>query len=368
MTRIMIAGGGTGGHIFPAIAIADSIRKIEPEADIIFIGTKGKIEERVVGKAGYNFKTIWISGFVRSADLKNLMFPIKLFVSLLQSFVLIKKFKPDVVVGTGGYVSGPVVFIASLLGIPTLIQEQNSYPGITTRLLSRFVDEVHISFDVSRKYLKRKDNVFLSGNPVRINLKVYPKDEALKFFGLDFDKKTLFVFGGSAGARSINEAMLGIIDDIVERGIQVIWQTGALDFEKIMEKCKDMEGVKVFKFIDEIDKAYSACDLVLCRAGATTIAEITYFGLPAIFVPYPFAAENHQYENARILFENGASEIILDRELRASLKEKVLKLFEDEKKLNEMREKVKLFSKPEAGDVIAKAVLKLARRKNVQHG
>ncbi len=361
----MIAGGGTGGHIFPGIAIADSIKKIDPNADIIFIGTKGKIEERVVPKAGYKFKSIWISGFARSLDLKNLLFPLKVIVSLIQSFILIKKFKPDVVVGTGGYASGPIVFVASLLGVPTLIQEQNSYPGVTTRLLSRFVDEVHISFDITKKYLKRKDNIYLSGNPIRSGLKIHPKDEALKFFGLELGKKTLFVFGGSAGARSINSAMLEIIDELVEKGIQVIWQTGALDFEIVEEKCKNMKAVKVFKFIDEIDYAYSACDLVLCRAGATTIAEIAYFGLPAIFVPYPFAAENHQYENARFLFEKGASEIILDKELRVKLKQKVFELLENERKLSEMRAKVKSFANPNSGDIIAKAILKLAEGKDV---
>ncbi len=361
----MIAGGGTGGHIFPGIAIADSIKRIDPSVDIIFIGTKGKIEERVVPKAGYKFKSIWISGFARSLDLKNLLFPFKVIVSLIQSFILIKKFKPNVVVGTGGYVSGPVVFVASLLGVPTLIQEQNSYPGVTTRLLSRFVDEVHISFDAARKYLKRKDNIFLSGNPIRSGLRIYPKDEALKFFGLEFGKKTLFVFGGSAGARSINNAMLEIIDELVGKGIQVIWQTGALDFEIVEKKCKDMKAVKVFKFIDEIDYAYSASDLVICRAGATTIAEVAYFGLPAIFVPYPFAAENHQYENARFLFEKGASEIILDSELRMKLKQKIFELLEDEERLSEMRTKVKAFANPNAGDLIAKAILKLAERKDV---
>ncbi len=361
----MIAGGGTGGHIFPGIAIADSIKKIEPNVNIIFIGTKNKIEERVVPKAGYKFKSIWISGFARSFDLKNLLFPLKVIVSLIQSFILIKKFKPDVVVGTGGYASGPIVFVASLLGIPTLIQEQNSYPGVTTRLLSSFVDEVHISFDITRKYLKRKDNIYISGNPIRGSLKIHPKDEALKFFGLEFGKKTFFVFGGSAGARPINNAMLEIIDELVERGIQVIWQTGALDFEIVEEKCKGMKAVKVFKFIDEIDYAYSACDLVLCRAGATTIAEIAYFGLPAIFVPYPFAAENHQYENARFLFEKGASEIILDNELRVKLKQKIFGLLEDERKLSEMRAKVRSFANPNSGNIIAKAILKLAEVKNV---
>lgn len=365
MVKIMISGGGTGGHIFPGIAIADSIKKIKPDAKIIFVGTKGKIEERVVPKAGYEFKAIWISGFMRSLDIKNLLFPFKLIVSLIQSFLLVKKFKPDVVVGTGGYVSGPVVFVASLLGIPTLIQEQNSYPGVTTRLLSSLVDEVHISFDATRKYLKRKDNVFLSGNPVRSTLKIYQKEEALKFFDLETGKKTLFVFGGSAGARSINNAMLEIIDEIVDKGIQVIWQTGALDFERVMEKCKDKKSVKVFKFIDEIDYAYSACDLVICRAGATTIAEITYFGLPAIFVPYPFATANHQYENAKVLFEAGASEIIPDDKLKVELREKIFKLIDDEQRLNQMREKVKAFSNPNAGETIAKAILKLAERKDV---
>ena len=284
---------------------------------------------------------------------------------MIQSFLIIKKFKPDVVVGTGGYVSGPVVFVASLLGVPTLIQEQNSYPGITTRLLSTLVDEVHISFEASRKYLKKKDNVFLTGNPIRSSLKIYPKGEALKFFGLDEGKKTLFVFGGSTGARSINEAMLEIIDELVKRDIQVIWQTGMLDFERVRNKCEGMREVKVFPFLDEIDYAYSACDLVVCRAGATTISEITYFGVPSILVPYPFAAANHQYENARVLSENGAGEILLDSELKSKLKEKILNLITDDQKLKMMREKAKSLANPEAGDMIAKSILKLVRGKNV---
>lgn len=365
MVRVMITGGGTGGHIFPGIAIADAVKKIEPESDIIFVGTKGKIESRVVPKAGYKFVSIWISGFRRSLDLKNLLFPLKLIVSLIQSFLIIKKFKPDVVVGTGGYVSGPVVFIASLLGVPTLIQEQNSYPGITTRLLSALVDEVHISFEASRKYLKSKDNVFLTGNPIRSSLKIYPKSEALKFFGFDEGKKTLFVFGGSTGARSINEAMLEIIDELVEKDIQVIWQTGMFDFERVKDKCKEMRGVKVFQFLDEIDYAYSACDLSVCRAGATTISEITYFGVPSILVPYPFAAANHQYENAKVLFENGAGEILLDSELKSKLKEKILNLITDDEKLRMMRERARSLANPEAGDIIAKSILKLAKGKNV---
>ncbi len=365
MVKVMIAGGGTGGHIFPGIAIADAVKKIEPDADIIFVGTKGKIESRVVPKAGYKFVPIWISGLRRSLDLRNLLFPLKLIVSLIQSFLLVKKYKPDVVVGTGGYVSGPVVFVASLLGVPTLIQEQNSYPGITTRFLSTFVDEVHISFEASRKYLKRKDNVFLTGNPVRNSLKIYPKGEALKFFGLDEGKRTLFVFGGSTGARSINEAMLEIIDELVKTGIQVIWQTGMLDFERVKSKCEGMSGVKIFPFLDEIDYAYSACDLVVCRAGATTISEITYFGVPSILVPYPFAAANHQYENAKVLFERGAGEVLLDSELKLRLKEKILNLINDNQKLDLMRENAKSLANLEAGNIIAKSILKLAKGENV---
>ncbi len=363
--RIMFAGGGTGGHIFPGIAIADAIMKIEPKAEILFVGAKGRIEERVVPKAGYRFKSIWISGFVRAFDIRNVLFPLKLVVSLIQSFILIKKFKPDVVVGTGGYVSGPVVFVASVLGIPTLIQEQNSYPGATTRFLSRFVDEVHLSFESARKYLKGRARVFVSGNPVRSGLKIYPKDEAVRYFGLNSEKRILFVFGGSSGARSINEAMFEILDELIENGIQVIWQTGALDYERVKFACEGREEVKVFKFIDEIDRAYSACDLVLCRAGATTIAEITYFGVPAILVPYPFATANHQFENARVLFESGASELLLDAELKIKLKEKILSLFSDKERLEKMRRRVREFANPEAGVKIAKSILKLAGRYDV---
>jgi UDP-N-acetylglucosamine--N-acetylmuramyl-(pentapeptide) pyrophosphoryl-undecaprenol N-acetylglucosamine transferase len=361
--KVIFAGGGTGGHIFPAIAIADELRRLRSDVEIIFVGAKGRIESKVVPQSGYRFESIWISGFERSFSLKNFIFPLKLFISLIQSFILIRRYSPDVVVGTGGYVSGPVVFVASLLGIPTLIQEQNSYPGLTTRLLASMVNEIHISFEVTRKYLKRRDNVFLSGNPVRGDLKHYPKDEARRFFGLDENRKTLLILGGSLGASSINRAVLSMAYEIVMRDVQMIWQTGEFDFGRIRSEVDRLSYmIKVFKFIDRMDYAYSACDLAVCRAGATTVFEIARFGVPAIFVPYPYATADHQYENARVLFEAGASEIIRDSELGVKLKSKILELISDDKKLEEMRTRVKNFSRPGAAIAIAEAIIKYEKK------
>jgi UDP-N-acetylglucosamine--N-acetylmuramyl-(pentapeptide) pyrophosphoryl-undecaprenol N-acetylglucosamine transferase len=362
--RIIFAGGGTGGHLFPALAIADSIRRIDADAKILFIGTKGRTEEKVVPQSGYEFKTVWVSGFTRGLKLKNLIFPLKLVVSLLQSFFIITKFKPDVAVGTGGFVSGPVLYVATLLRIPTLIQDHNSYPGVTTRLLSSRANEVHIAFESSKKYFKRKDNLRLTGSPVRI-LDTADKTQALQNFDLELGRKTLFVTGGSQGATSINRALLKILEDVVKHGFQVIWQTGAGNYNTIKSECSRF-GTRVWagKFIDKIGYAYAACDLTLSRAGATTIAELTLLGVPAILVPYPHAAANHQAENARVMVAAGAAEIISDDDLDVALKDTLIRLMDDDEKLRNMGEQSRKLGQPDAAVVIAQCVLRLGSRSN----
>jgi UDP-N-acetylglucosamine--N-acetylmuramyl-(pentapeptide) pyrophosphoryl-undecaprenol N-acetylglucosamine transferase len=363
--RAIFAGGGTGGHLFPAIAIAEELKKIEPDAEILFIGTKDKIEARVVPQKRYMFRPIWISGFHRRLRAGNLLFPLKVIVSFMQSYSIIKNFKPDVVVGTGGYVSGPVLRAAIVSKVPTLIQEQNSYPGVTTRMLAQKVNEVHLTFESSKKYLQRTDNVFMTGNPTRDDLGIARREEAFKYFGFDpsEEKKTLLVFGGSLGAHTINGAIEKNLAEILKKNIRLIWQTGTEDFEDGKNLCAKYSenAVWVNPFIDRMDYAYAASDLVVCRAGATTIAELTRLGKPAILVPYPFAAANHQVENAKSLAESGAATIIYDLEVSEKLYP-VLNLLLDEKRLKEMSNQSKRLGKPDAAKEIALRVSQLARR------
>jgi UDP-N-acetylglucosamine--N-acetylmuramyl-(pentapeptide) pyrophosphoryl-undecaprenol N-acetylglucosamine transferase len=358
--KILFAAGGTGGHLFPAIAIANEVRRIEPNAEFLFVGTKGKIEKRVVPEHGFNFRAIWISGMARRFKPGNLLVPFKLLVSLMQSLALIKSFRPDVVVGTGGYVTGPVLYIATLLRLPTLIQEQNSYPGFTTRKLAPKVNEVHVAFEETKRHLSPKSNVKLSGNPTRNALGSVARQEGAAFFHLDPSKQTLLIFGGSLGAGSMNDAVLGFFRELANDGIQLIWQTGERDYEKILSSTKGTEGLRVEKFIEHMEYAYAAADVVVCRAGATTIAELTRLGKPAILVPFPHAAEGHQQLNARALVEAGAASLVSDNELVPKLKETVFALLRDDQQRAEMANRSRLLGKPNAAREIAEAVLRLA--------
>jgi UDP-N-acetylglucosamine--N-acetylmuramyl-(pentapeptide) pyrophosphoryl-undecaprenol N-acetylglucosamine transferase len=364
--KIIFAGGGTGGHLFPGLAIADEVRRRVPTAEITFVGTRDKIEARVVPQRGYNFAPIWISGFRRTLSVSNLLFPLKAVVGLMQSFILMKKLKPDVVVGTGGYVCGPPLYAASVLGIPTLIQEQNSYPGVTTRKLASRVDEVHLTFESSMRYLSRLDNVKVSGNPTSSKLGAVSGEEGAKYFNLDPSTKTVLVFGGSLGATSINKEIERILPEVMTGNMQLIWQTGQGDFariEKSVERMLDEAGsrrVRVHKFIERMDLAYAAADLAVCRAGASTLAELTIVGLPSILVPYPFAAADHQTENARAMVEANAALMVKDSELSERLLTTLRELLNDEAKLATMSAKAKSLGRPDAARVIADAVLALA--------
>ena len=363
----LFAGGGTGGHLYPAVAIAEELRLLSPDAEIVFAGTKGKIEERVVPKRGYRFAAIWISGFRRTLTPATLLFPLKVLVATVQSLILIRKLRPAVVIGTGGYVCGPPVFAASLLGIPTLIQEQNSYPGATTRLLAPRVSEVHLTFENTRRYLKRKDNVKVSGNPVRSGVGAVSRQEGAGFFRLQPDRTTLLVFGGSLGATSLNKAMLGILPEIIARDVQVIWQTGQSDYTAAREFVltageKVSANTRVHRFVERMENAFAACDLALCRSGASTIAELTLAGIPSVLVPYPFAAADHQTENARAMAEGGAAVLCKDSELETELLPLVMGLLEDPARRQAMGNRAKMLARPDAARVLAQAVLGLARR------
>jgi UDP-N-acetylglucosamine--N-acetylmuramyl-(pentapeptide) pyrophosphoryl-undecaprenol N-acetylglucosamine transferase len=356
--KFLFAGGGTGGHLFPAVAVAEQIRVMKPEADILFVGTKDRIEGKAVPQLGFKFKSIWIKGFSRKINFENLLFPIKLFVSLIQSLFINISFKPKVAIGSGGYVAGPAIWAASVMGAKIILLEQNSYPGVTTRLLERYASEVHLSFQESKKYLRKEKIHQFTGNPVRKSLGKMDKKEALKNFGLSVEKKTLLVLGGSLGAKTINEAMSENIKILEDNFVQVIWQTGKNYYEQF--KMMNSDNVKAYDFVEDMNSAYSACDLLLARSGATTIAELLNLGIPAILVPSPNVAENHQYFNAKSLSDNKAAILIEDKKLNKELVKNVLEVLNSENRLAELKKNALAMAKPDAAKVIAQNAIKFA--------
>lgn len=353
INRIIFAAGGTGGHIYPAIAIADELKKMNENIKIKFIGAKGRIEEKIVPANGYELETIEVTGFKRSLTLKNITTAYKILKALRDSKKILKDFAPELVYGTGGFVSGPVLRSAQSLGLTNVIEEGNYYPGVTVKLVSPKADKVILNFEGTKKFLKRSDNVSVMSYPVRQNLNRYEKSEAAGYFGLDGTKKTLFVFGGSQGARSINSALLKCFKNLIGSGLQIIWQTGESEFEQVNSAVPSNKSVKVLKYIDKIDYAYSASDLVVCRSGISTIMELASFGQAAIFVPYPQASENHQEKNARAVADKNAAEIITDKELNQKLESAVLRLISDDNKLSYMRSNISKMADTQAASKIA---------------
>ncbi|MEO8399105.1 MAG: undecaprenyldiphospho-muramoylpentapeptide beta-N-acetylglucosaminyltransferase [Ignavibacteriaceae bacterium] len=357
--RFLFAGGGTGGHLFPAVAVAEKIKMLLPEAEILFVGTKSKIEGRIIPQLGYKFKSIWIKGFSRKFTLENLLFPIKLVVSIIQSIFINMRFNPHVAIGSGGYVSGPAIFGASISGAKIILLEQNSYPGVTTRLLEKKSKEIHLSFEDSKKYFKEKDKLMITGNPVRESLSQIKKEDALKVFGFNSSKKTLLILGGSLGAYTLNETASKSIKKLEENGIQVIWQTGKNYYKNYQSLAS--KNIWINSFIDQMNYAYAACDLLVARAGATTIAEILALGIPSILVPSPNVAANHQYYNAKSLSEKNAAILIEDKNINKFFFEEVLSSINDSNKLNKISVNAKALAKPEAASIIAKRAINLAK-------
>lgn len=354
---MLLSGGGTGGHLFPALAIAEEVQKLEPATEFLFVGTRGKIEARIVPQRGYPFRSIWISGFHRRLTIDNLLFPVKVIVSLVQSLMILRKFKPDVVIGTGGYVCGPVLLIATWLGIPTVVHESNSYPGVTTRLLASRVQKIFIAFESTKQWLQSIGNVELAGTPTRESLGTVSKQEGRSFFGLDENRPTLLVVGGSLGAASINSAVLSSLDLVIGSGIQLIWQTGQSDYERVQQALGSRKVGWLGAFIDRMEFAFGAADAVACRAGATTLAELTRIGKPAILIPYPHAAANHQRHNALALANAGAAVMIEDSEVARKFGTMVVDLLNDAPRLKTMGSASRALGHPDAGLAIARKIL-----------
>lgn len=362
--RAIISGGGTGGHIFPAIAIADKIMERWPDASVKFIGAQGRMEMQRVPAAGYDIEGLWISGLQRRLTLDNLSWPIKVVSSLVKARSIIRKFKPDVVIGVGGYASGPALKAAALAGVPTLIQEQNSYPGITNKLLAKSADRICVAYDGMERWFPT-DKMIITGNPVRsdmIDIKI-DRGDAIATFGLDPAKKTVLITGGSLGARTLNQSLVSSVDMIAARtDINLIWQAGKYYFEQYSQsETAALPHVTILPFIQDMRAAYAAADLVACRAGALTISELAIVGKASILVPSPNVAEDHQTKNAMALVNGGAAVIVRDDHAVDQLVPDIYHLIDDEDSRRRIADKVLDFARPHATADIVEQVAAIAR-------
>lgn len=358
--HIIISGGGTGGHIFPAIAIANAIRKKRPEAKILFIGAKGRMEMEKVPKAGYEIKALWISGLKRELSLQNILFPVKVISSLFKATGIIRKFRADIAVGVGGYASGPALRAAGWLGIPTVIQEQNSFPGITNKMLAKKAAKICVAYEGMEKYFPA-EKLVVAGNPVRkeVILTEGKRNEAAKFFGLDPAKSTVLVIGGSQGSLSINNTMETLLPGLKDNNFQLLWQTGMNFMSRAEEACRAVgyNNVKVADFIYHMDLAYAMADAVVSRAGAIAIAELALVGKAVIFIPLPTAAEDHQMKNARRLELKKAAIVIEDKKSKEELPRILFNLMNDNTLRKNLEKNIASFGIPDADERIADEIL-----------
>ncbi len=364
--RIIISGGGSGGHIFPAVSIANAIRAKYPEAKILFVGALGRMEMQRVPAAGYEIVGLPISGFNRKNMLKNVVVLYRIWKSQQMAKKIIRKFNPMAAVGVGGYASGPMLNQCTKMGIPCLIQEQNSYAGVTNKILSKKVDRICVAYDGMERFFPA-DKIVKTGNPVRqalLDTKL-TKAEALKSFGLSEDKKTILIVGGSLGARTVNESVLQNLDMIKESGVQFIWQTGKYYNASIMAELKQrgtVPSLHVTDFISDMGAAYKAADLVISRAGASSISEFCLIGKPVILVPSPNVAEDHQTKNAMALVNKNAALYVKDADAPAEVVKLALQTVKDDARLKELSENILKLALPDSADIIANEVVKLARR------
>ena len=366
--KVILSGGGTGGHIYPALTIADQIKKLCPDADISFVGTQQGLEKDIIPRYGYPLKFIEVAGFKRSLSLDTLRSVGKLFEGLYDAWQIIKKEKPDLVIGTGGYVCGPIVFMAAMHGIPCCIQEQNAMPGVTNKILSRYVRKVFLGYKEAGKYFPGKAELVYTGNPIRTEILQHERLAAIKELGLDPEKKTILVSGGSRGARSINTAMLEAELALSGRQeVQVLHATGDVNYEKYMQEITKRGGVGeniiIKPYLHNMPVALAAADLAVFRAGAIGLAELMAKGVPSVLMPYPYATANHQEFNARAVEAKGAARVILDKELNGErILEAIEHLLVHAKELEKMQAAAKSLGKPQAAETIAEQALALIKK------
>ena len=363
--KYLISGGGTGGHIFPAIAIAEAIKTLDSTAQFLFVGARGKMEMKKVPDAGYPIVGLWISGFNRSLTLKNILFPIKLIHSLINARKIIRNYKPNVVIGTGGYASGPTLRIASKKGIPCLIQEQNSFPGITNRILAKKVQTICVAYNNMDRYFPL-EKIQVTGNPVRSSLQVRKENtkEARRYFNISEKNITILIVGGSQGAKAINKAIPAIAEELLSQNTSIIWQTGETGYSeaKELERKYGAEMLSIHKFINRMDYAYGAADVVISRAGAIAISELCIAAKATIFIPLPSAAEDHQTKNAAALAQQEAAVLIPEEHITEQLLPALKILIQDEAKRKKIAQNINTFAKPNAAENIAQQVISLLQK------
>jgi UDP-N-acetylglucosamine--N-acetylmuramyl-(pentapeptide) pyrophosphoryl-undecaprenol N-acetylglucosamine transferase len=357
--KIIIAGGGTGGHIFPAIAIANALKRLESEIEILFVGAKGRMEMEKVPQAGYKIEGLDITGFNRSSLIKNIGLPFKLIKSFFQVREIVAAFKPNAVIGVGGYSSFPVLKHAQHKGIPTFIHESNSFAGKTNMMVGKNATKVFVASDGMEKFFP-SERIMITGNPVRkaIVEETISREEALALFGLDPGKTTILAVGGSLGAKSINEALTAQLDALQKNDLQLIWQTGKTNAEKYSELAKNNKNIFINDFITQMEKGYAAADIVISRAGAMAVTELCVTKKPVVFVPYPFAAEDHQTVNAEHLVNKNAALMINDDEANEKLVSTIIQLAKDERQQQELKENIGKLAITNADEIIAKEILK----------
>ena len=365
LDRVIISGGGTGGHIFPAIAIADEIKKRNPKAEVLFIGAQGKMEMEKVPAAGYRIEGLTIVGFQRKLTFSNFLLPFKIVKSLLKARSILKDFKPQAVVGVGGYASGPTLQAATMLKLPTLVQEQNSFPGKTNKLLASKVNVLCTAYDGLDKFFP-KEKIRLTGNPVRHDMVSIDgkREEAMNYYGFDSSKKTILIIGGSLGARTLNNALVQNIAEIARHDeIQILWQSGKLYYEQMLEimNKEKVGSIKLVQFIDRMDLAYAAADVIISRAGAISVSELCLIGKPVVLVPSPNVAEDHQTKNAMALVNKNAAILVKDTEATQHLFSVVFQLMTDESRMMTYSSEIKKLAKPNATADIVNELEKIAR-------
>ena len=359
--KFILSGGGTGGHIYPAIAIANELKLRFPDAEILFVGAQDKMEMQKVPQAGYKIEGLWIAGIQRKLTLQNAMFPFKLINSLWKSRKIIKRFKPNVVIGTGGFASGPLLQMANSLNIPTVIQEQNSYPGITNKLLSKKANAICVAYENLERFFPPA-KITLTGNPVRQDILDIDskRSEALAYFNLDDNKKTLLIIGGSLGSRRINQLIAKEMEFLLHHNLQIIWQCGNLymiDYSHFSE----VENVQVLSFIDRMDLIYAASDFVISRAGASSVSELCLVGKPVIFIPSPNVSEDHQTKNAKAIADKNGALLLKESELDEKFESVFNTLIHDENLQNNLSQNIKKLAKPNATKDIVEQIIKLIK-------
>ena len=359
--KFILSGGGTGGHIYPAIAIANELKLRFPDCEILFVGANNKMEMQKVPQAGYKIIGLWIAGIQRRLTFDNSLFPLKLISSLLKSRTIIRDFKPNLVIGTGGFASGPLLRVAAIVGIPTVIQEQNSYPGITNKWLSRKANKICVAYENLEQFFP-KNKIVMTGNPVRQDLIAIKgkRQEAIDYFQLAEDKKTLLILGGSLGARRINQLIAKELVNFSSQNVQIIWQCGKLYFDEY-KHYNDNKNVQVLAFIDRMDLVYAAADIVISRSGASSVSELCIVGKPVIFIPSPNVAEDHQTKNAKSIVDKNGALMIKEIELDTQFNAVFNNLLNNEKEQIELSENISKLAKTNATKDIVDEIIKLIK-------